>query len=63
MEIAIKDLLYILVLVIGVASSHFMNRARIMVLEERSRTHGDQFDKILNALERLESRLEHKADR
>ena len=44
MEIALRDLLYILVLAIGVAGSHFVLRAKVMVLEERSRNHGHQFD-------------------
>lgn len=63
MEIAIKDLLYILITVVGVAGSHFMLRARVMVLEERSRNHGHQFDQILSAIERLEAKIQSKADR
>lgn len=63
MEIAIKDLLYTLVMVVGVAGSHFMLRARVMVLEERSRNHGHQFDQILSAIERLEQKIQNKADR
>ncbi|MEW7008653.1 MULTISPECIES: hypothetical protein [unclassified Lentilitoribacter] len=63
MEIEIKDLLYILVMVVGVAGSHFMLRARVMVLEERSRNHGHQFDQILSAIERLEQKIQNKADR
>ena len=63
MEIAVKDFLYIIVLVVGVAGSHFMNRARIMVLEERSRNHGHQFDQIMQAIGRLEEKIESKADR
>lgn len=63
MEIAIKDLLYILITVVGVAGSHFMLRARVMVLEERSRNHGHQFDQILSAIERLEQKIQNKADR
>jgi hypothetical protein len=34
-----------------------------MVLEERSRNHGHQFDQIMTAIERLEKKLERKADR
>lgn len=63
MEIAIKDFLYILITVVGVAGSHFMLRARVMVLEERSRNHGHQFDQILSAIERLEQKIQSKADR
>tara|TARA_R110002126_G_scaffold256585_5_gene399604 strand:- start:598 stop:789 length:192 start_codon:yes stop_codon:yes gene_type:complete len=63
MEIALRDLLYILVLAIGVAGSHFVLRAKVMVLEERSRNHGHQFDQIMMAIERLEKKLERKADR
>jgi len=63
MEIAVKDFLYFLVLVVGVTGSHFMLRARVMVLEERSRTHGKQFDQILEAIKGLESKIDHKADR
>lgn len=63
MEIAIKDLLYTLIMVVGVAGSHFMLRARVMVLEERSRNHGHQFDQILSAIERLEQKIQNKADR
>ena len=60
MEIALRDLLYILVLAIGVAGSHFVLRAKVMVLEERSRNHGHQFDQIMMAIERLEKKLERK---
>lgn len=63
MEIAIRDLLYTLIMVVGVAGSHFMLRARVMVLEERSRNHGHQFDQILSAIERLEQKIQNKADR
>lgn len=63
MEMAIKDLLYTIITVAGVAGSHFMLRARVMVLEERSRNHGHQFDQILSAIERLESKIQNKADR
>lgn len=63
MEIALRDLLYVLMLAIGVAGSHFVLRAKVMVLEERSRNHGHQFDQIMTAIERLEKKLERKADR
>ncbi|MEO9460264.1 MAG: hypothetical protein ABJE63_10000 [Lentilitoribacter sp.] len=63
MEIAIKDFMYFLVLVVGVIGSHFMLRARVMVLEERSRNHNDQFQQILSALKNLEDKIDHKADR
>lgn len=63
MEIALRDILYVLMLAIGVAGSHFVLRAKVMVLEERSRNHGHQFDQIMTAIERLEKKLERKADR
>lgn len=63
MEIALRDILYILALAIGVAGSHFVLRAKVMVLEERSRNQGHQFDQIMMAIERLEKKLERKADR
>jgi hypothetical protein len=62
-DLGVRDLLYIIVLVVGVAGSHFMNRARIMVLEERSKNHGHQFDQILDAIKSLEGKIHTKADR
>lgn len=58
-----RDLLYLLVLAVGIAGSHFMLRAQVMVLEERSRFQSQQFEQILNAIERLEEKIQGKADR
>lgn len=58
-----RDLLYLLVLTVGIAGSHFMLRAKVMVLEERSRYQSQQFDQILTAIERLEEKIQGKADR
>lgn len=63
MEIAVRDLLYLLFLTVGLAGSHFMLRAKVMVLEERSRYQSQQFDQIMNALTRLEEKIQGKADR
>ena len=63
MELAVKDALYILVLAVGVASSHFMLRAKVMVLEERLRSYSSRLKHIEDMLARIEEKLDHKADR
>ncbi|WP_319528999.1 hypothetical protein [uncultured Cohaesibacter sp.] len=59
----IKDLLYIAGLVAAVSGSHFMTRAKIMVLEERMKGYGRTTDRIFDTLERIEKKLDDKADK
>lgn len=63
MEIDLRDLLYIVALAVGVAGSHFMLRAKIMVLEERMKGYSKALERIFLALERIEEKLDGKADR
>ena len=56
----IKDLLYIAGLVAAVSGSHFMTRAKIMVLEERMKGYGRTTDRIFDTLEK---KLDDKADK
>ena len=59
----IKDLLYIAGLVAAVSGSHFMTRAKIMVLEERMKGYGKVTDRIFDTLERIEKKLDEKVDK
>ena len=62
-ELGVRDFLYIIVLVVGVAGSHFMLRARVMVLEERVKGWTNAISRVEKALERIEEKLDTKADR
>lgn len=63
MEIAPKDLLYGGMIIVGVAGSHFMLRAHVMVLEERLKGYARDVKHIFEALERIEEKLDEKADK
>ncbi len=63
MEVAIKDLLYVITLAIGVAGSHFMLRARVMVLEEKVKGYSRAIERIFDSLQRIEEKLDGKEDR
>ena len=62
-ELAVKDGMYLLALAVGVAGSHFMLRARVMVLEERMKGYSKALDRIFSSLERIEEKLDSKQDR
>ncbi len=62
-ELALKDGLYLLVLAVGVAGSHFMLRAKVMVLEERIKGYSKAIERIFAALQRIENKLDEKADK
>ena len=62
-ELALKDGVYFLVLAAGVTGSHFMLRARVMVLEERLKGHSKAVERIFEMLSRIESKLDEKADK
>ena len=59
----LKDLLYLVGLVATVSGSHFMTRAKIMVLEERMKGYSKATDRIFDSLERIEKKLDDKADK
>lgn len=59
----IKDLIYFIVLAVGVASSHFMLRGKVMVLEERLKGQSEATKRIFDSLKRIEEKLDKKADR
>ena len=63
MEIDVKDLFYLIGLAVSVAASHFMLRAKVMVLEERVASHTEMFERIERSLRRIEEKLDGKADR
>lgn len=63
MEVAIKDLLYVITLAVGVAGSHFMLRARVMVLEEKLRGYSKAIERIFDSLKRIEDKLDAKVDK
>jgi hypothetical protein len=62
-ELALKDALYLLALAIGVAGSHFMLRAKVMVLEERMKGYSEAVRRIFDTLQRIEEKLDDKADK
>ena len=62
-ELALKDGLYLLVLAVGLAGSHFMLRAKVMVLEERIKGYSKAIERIFAALQRIENKLDEKADK
>jgi hypothetical protein len=62
-ELALKDGLYLLVLAVGVAGSHFMLRAKVMVLEERMKGYSEAVRRIFDTLQRIEEKLDGKQDR
>ena len=62
-ELALKDRLYLLVLTVGVAGSHFMLRAKVMVLEERMKGYSEAVRRIFDTLQRIEEKLDDKADK
>lgn len=63
MDIELKDFLAIVGAIIAVASSHFILRAKVMVLEERVNGHSEMFERIERSLRRIEEKLDNKADR
>ncbi|MCV6546232.1 MAG: hypothetical protein OIF56_02940 [Cohaesibacter sp.] len=63
LEVSIKDALYILTLAVGVAGSHFMLRAKVMVLEERMKGYSKAIERIFDSLKRIEEKLDGKEDR
>lgn len=62
-ELALKDGLYLLATAVGVAGSHFMLRAKVMVLEERMKGYSKAVGRIFSSLERIEEKLDGKQDR
>jgi hypothetical protein len=62
-DLALKDALYLLALAIGVAGSHFMLRAKVMVLEERMKGYSEAVRRIFDTLQRIEEKLDGKQDR
>ena len=62
-ELALKDGLYLLVLAVGVTGSHFMLRAKVMVLEERMKGYSEAVRRIFDTLQRIEEKLDGKQDR
>lgn len=63
LEVALKDGVYLLVLAVGIAGSHFMLRAKVMVLEERMKGYSQAVERIFSSLERIEEKLDGKQDR
>jgi len=62
-EIALKDGLYVAIIVVAVVGSHFMLRARVMVLEERVKGYSKAMERVFSALQRIEEKLNLKQDR
>ena len=60
---SLKDVLYIVLFAVGVSASHFMLRAKIMVLEERMRGYSKAITRVFDVLQRIEHKLDSKADR
>lgn len=63
LEVALKEGLYLLALTVGIAGSHFMLRAKVMVLEERMKGYSKAVERIFKSLERIEEKLNGKQDR
>ena len=63
MTAELKDLIYIAGVVVTVAGSHFMLRARVMVLEERLKGYSEAMKRIFDSLRRIEEKLDEKADK
>lgn len=63
LEVALKDGVYLLVMAVGIAGSHFMLRAKVMVLEERMKGYSKAVERIFSSLERIEEKLDGKQDR
>ncbi len=59
----LKDFFYIAGMVVSVAGSHFMLRARVMVLEERVRGYSKAIERVFDSLKRIEEKLDEKADK
>ncbi|TLP43328.1 hypothetical protein FDK21_17345 [Cohaesibacter sp. CAU 1516] len=59
----LKDVFYIAGMVVSVAGSHFMLRARVMVLEERVRGYSKAIERVFDSLKRIEEKLDEKADK
>lgn len=53
----------VIVLTVAVVGSHFMLRARIMVAEEKINGWSKAFERFDAKLDRIEEKLDHKADR
>ena len=62
-EFGLKDIVNLMILTAGVAGSHFMLRARVMVLEERLKGHSKAVERIFETLRRIEGKLDEKADK
>ncbi|PLW77901.1 hypothetical protein C0081_07180 [Cohaesibacter celericrescens] len=63
LEMTTKDFAYFIGLAIAVAGSHFMLRAKVMVLEERLKGYSKAMQRIFDTLERIETKLDDKADK
>lgn len=63
LEVALKDGVYLLVLAVGIAGSHFMLRAKVTVLEERMKGYSKAVKRIFSSLERIEEKLNSKQER
>ena len=62
-EFGFMDALNLMIVTVGVAGSHFMLRARVMVLEERLKGHSKAVERIFETLSRIEDKLNEKADK
>ena len=58
-----KDFAYFVGLAVAVAGSHFMLRARVMVLEERLKGYSEAMRRIFDTLKRIEEKLDEKEDK
>ncbi len=59
----LKDVIYIGGIIVAVSGSHFMLRARVMVLEERIKGYSEAMKRIFESLRRIEEKLDGKADK
>ncbi|MDC9701539.1 MAG: hypothetical protein PSN37_04875 [Alphaproteobacteria bacterium] len=62
-EVMLRDGVYFLTLAVGIAGSHFMLRAKVMVLEERIAGYYAILKGIFSSLQRIESKLDKKVDK
>lgn len=63
MELSPKDMVYLGGILVAVAGSHFMLRARVMVLEGRLKGYSEAMRRIFDTLKRIETKLDEKADK
>lgn len=63
MHLDFNDGLTVLGTAIAIAGSHFMLRAKVMVLEERLRGYSEAVQRIFDTLKRIEHKLDEKADK